>query len=51
MPKTHHFDIYAMTSPKTKEDILALLNEAVNELELVQATFNALHQIKDTTTA
>lgn len=27
------FDIYALTNPKTSEDILALLNEALIELE------------------
>ena len=54
MPKTFHFDLYALTSPKTPEDLVALLKEAVNELNLVQATFNALEAspcIQECTTA
>lgn len=51
MQKNCHFDYYAMISPKTHEDIVALLKEAVNELELVQATFEAIHQIQATAEA
>lgn len=47
MPKTYHFDFDAMISPKTNEDLVALLNEAVSELELVQNAFNALHDHKE----
>lgn len=36
MTKTYSFDIFAMTSPKTKGDILALLNEVQSELATVQ---------------
>ena len=42
MTKTYSFDIFAMTSPKTEADILALLNEVQAELAIVQEAFQAI---------
>lgn len=42
MPKTYSFDIFAMTSPKTEKDILALLNEVQAELAIMQVNLKAI---------
>ncbi len=42
MSKIYSFDLYAMTSPKTEQDILALLSEVTSELAIVQAALKAI---------
>jgi hypothetical protein len=40
MCKDLKFDIYAMTNPKTSEDLLAILREALIELENTNEILN-----------
>lgn len=42
MEKLLNFDIYAMTKPKSREDLIALAHEALAELDFINGTLDEI---------
>ena len=48
MEKLLNFDIYAMTKPKNRQDLIALANEALAELAIINETLDEILSVKPT---